>query len=244
MENGRLQSELDDLRERFGLSPDRLTADEVAAFVDCCRRIDNPYSAANAELLGDAVELNGVALHPLTVGASVWLDEYANRWWGRCGKFRRYFWAMAYAMVHAHDPEAFALARTEAEATRRIVLTCLRFAFSMDALKDAMNRCLGLRDAGPSESRKEREAAAADWRRIVARLEASSGIRRDEWVWGRTARHVSVAYAELRRFEKAASGERSARVRDELDDAVNALARLKKSIKDRIEREKSEAANG
>ena len=42
MENRHLQSELDDFRQRFGLSLDDLTADEIAAFVDCCRRIDNP----------------------------------------------------------------------------------------------------------------------------------------------------------------------------------------------------------
>ena len=242
MENRHLQSELDDFRQRFGLSLDDLTADEIAAFVDCCRRIDDPYAAANAELAEPCVRVGRVALHPLTIGASVWLDEYAAKWWGGRGRGRRYFWALAYAMVHANDPAAFEGAKTEAAAYRRIVATCLRFAFSVRALSAAMDRCLGdVRD--PEPSRSDRAEGSLDWQRIVARLETHSGIPRDEWIWGRTARYCIRAYADIRRYARESGMGGAERVRDELDEAVNALARLKKSIKRRIEA-KREAENG
>ena len=79
--------------------------------------------------------------------------------------------------------------------------------------------------------------------RIVARLETHSGIPRDEWIWGRTARYCIRAYADIRRYARESGMGGAERVRDELDEAVNALARLKKSIKRRIEA-KREAENG
>jgi len=231
MKNERLQSELDDLRERYDITLDQLTADEIATFVDCCRRIDNPYSDVNAEIIGTPVTVRGVKFYPLTIGASVWLDEFAGKWWK---DDRRYFYAMAYAMANANDPGAFEAVQTEGEAIKRITAMAIRLAFAKGALKKAMDRCLGIIPDVPTESVKEQ--AATDWSAIVARLEGQSGIRREEWVWGRTARYSIKAYCDLRRFaSETGMGGQVKRAKDELDDAINALARLKKSIKDRLE---------
>lgn len=239
MENRRLQAELEDMRSKLKISLDDLTADEIAAFVDCCRRIDDPYAAANAELLDVPETVCGTKLWPLTIGASVWLDEYAAKWWGGSGKGRRYFWALAYAMVHAREPEAFAAATTEAAAVRRIFATCLRFAFSVGALKRAMDRCLSPREQH-GRSVADVDAATMDWSQLVARIESQSGIRREEWVWGRTARYCIRAYADLCRYAREAGAVGASRVRDELDDAINALAVLKRSIKRRIDAERAQ----
>ena len=231
MRNLRLQIELEDLRNRYGVTLDKLDADEIATFVDCCRRIEAPYGEANGELLDTPVELRGIRFYPLTIGASVWLDQYAAKWWP---DDRRYFWAMAYAMANAHSPEAFEEARTEAAALRKIVALSIRLCFSRAALKAAMDRCLGVIENVPPDDKMMTEAET-DWSAIVARLETQSGIKRDEWVWDRTAKYAIKAYYDLRRFAREAGAEKAAHAKDELDEAINALARLKKSIKDRIE---------
>lgn len=231
MKNIRLQQELDDLRTRFNISLGDLTADEIATFVDCCRRIESPYGDANGELIETPVTVRGVRFFPLTIGASVWLDQYAGKWWP---DDRRYFWAMAYAMANAHDPDAFADARTETAALKKIVALSIRLCFSRAALKKAMDICLGVVEDVPPDPKIVAEAET-DWSAIVARLETQSGIKRDEWVWGRTARYAVKAYYDLRRFAREAGPDKAGRAKDELDDAINALARLKKSIRDRIE---------
>ena len=75
-----------------------------------------------------------------------------------------------------------------------------------------------------------------DWVAFLARLETQTGIRKDEWLWGKSAMYTIRAYRDLHAFASkyAANGDK-VRVFDAMDRALNALARLKKSIKDRLE---------
>lgn len=237
MKNKRLQVELDDLRERFGVPVDALTADEIAAMVDCCRRIDNPYSDMNADLISPGVDVRGTRFYPITIGAAIWLENYVAQWWPNDD--RRYFWALAYACANANDPDAFMEVVTREEAERRIKRLGLRFVFSRKALQNALNKCLGSTD-DTTEDRKASDEAIMDWSRLVVRLEAHSGIQRDDWIWKRTARYSVMAYDDIRRYAKEISNEKAERAKDDLDRALEALARLKRSIKARIEREREQ----
>ena len=235
MTNRGLQKELDDLRTRYGVTPDRLTADEIVGLVDCTRRIADPYGAAGVSVIDVPVaRVRGIDFHPLTVGASVWLEEFAEKWWGDDATC--YFWAIVYALVHAHEREAFALLTERGAARAAIVRTCLRLALSRAEVENAVDKALGrvcdLYDAGAPE---ERKAARNDWTGFVARLEAQTGIPRDEWLWGRSAAYAKRAYQDLHAFAASMSNTRAkVRVFDEMDRAVNALARLKKGIRDRV----------
>ena len=238
--NLRLQQELLDLRSRFG-SLDRLTADELAELVDCCRRADSPFGEKSKALIdAPAARLRGFEFRPLTVGASIWLDEYAAKWWG--DNDNRYFWALVYALVHGHERAAFLYLTSENAARRAICRMSLQFAFSRRALEEAVDKALGRAgndgrdDEGPDATAQA--AAMTDWTAVVARLEAESGIGRDEWLWGRSAEYTVRAYYELHSFAARCSGAaEKRRMFDELDRAINALARLKKRIKERLENE-------
>ena len=238
--NLRLQQELNDLRARFG-SLDRLTADELEELVDCCRRADHPFAEkAKALLDAPAATLRGVPFYPLTVGASIWLDEYAEKWWGDDNN--RYFWALVYALVHARARAAFACLTSEDSARRAIRRMALHFVFSRRALEEAVDKALGRSGNDAPDTREpdaaEREAAMTDWSAMVARLEVESGIVRDDWLWGRSAEYTVRAYHELHVFAaRASGGDDRRRMFDELDRAINALARLKKRIKERLANE-------
>lgn len=244
MTNRGLQKELDDLRTRYGVTLDRLTADELAGLVDCTRRIADPYGSAGASLADVPVaSVRGVDFHALTVGASVWLDEFAERWWGNDPAC--YFWALVYALVHAHERDAFATLTERGAARAAIVRTCLRLACSRSEVERAVDKALGrVGDLYDADAAKERKAARTDWAGFVARLETQTGIARDEWLWGRSAEYAKRAFQDLHAFAALNCRERvKVRVFDEMDRAITALARLKKSIRDRILAE-DDAAHG
>ena len=235
----RLQKELADIKARFG-SLDALTADELEEIVDCCRRMDDPFGDASASLLDVPVaHLRGADFRRLTVGASIWLDEYADRWWG--GDDSRYFWALVYALTHSGDPDAFLPLQTERAARAAILRTALRFAFSRRALERAVDAALGRTDAAPRRMPGE-PRVKTEWFSILASLESASGVPLKEWLWGRSAAYTVKAYQEMRHLASMRGGSEGARMFDELDAAINALARAKKRIKDRLEAGKERGA--
>ena len=240
MSNLRLQTELDDLRRRYKVGLDELTADEIAELVDCCRKVDNPYGDAGM-LLSDlpAARVKGVDIYPLTIGASIWLDEYADKWWGRSDSC--YYWALAFAMIHAHDRDVFAELTERGKARRAILSTALRFMFDRRTLDEAIDKALGRTTDGGRDGRE----GSTDWVAFLARLETQTGIRKDEWLWGKSAEYTIRAYRDLHAFAaKYAAGGDRVRLFDAMDRALNALARLKKRIKDRLEAKAAEKDAG
>ena len=239
----RLQTELNDLRARFKVRLDDLTAEELVALVECCKRVDDPYGEVGA-ILSDlpVARIGGVDIYPLTVGASVWLDECAAEWWGEDDTC--YFWALVFAMIHAHEKDVFAGLTERSKARRAIFKTCLRFTFSRKALEKAVDKALGAVERG--EDKNIGTEKRNDWVAFLARLETQTGIKKDEWLWGRSAAYTIRAYQDLHSFaSKYAPNADRVRVFDAMDKALNALARTKKRIKDRIEKEAAaEATEG
>ena len=229
----RLEQEFADIRKRYG-SLDNLTADEIAGLVDCCRRADNPFGDMNGSLVDAPVAVvRGQSFYPLTVGASIWLDEFVVKWWGNDDTC--YFWALVYALVHAREKDAFTGLVEESAARWAILKTCLRFTFAKAELEKAVDLALGRAKSEPDRTHHPDESSKTDWFALVSRLEATSGIARDDWLWGRSAAYTVKAYHEMHAFAAANAGARSGcRAFDELDKAINALARLKKSIKERL----------
>lgn len=242
MANQRLEAELAGIRSRFG-TIDGLTADEIAALVDACRRADAPFGSAHKELLGmPAAVLRGYEFRPLTIGASVWLDEYAAKWWG--DDSNRYFWALVYALVHGYERAAFTSLTSEEAARRAISRMTLRFAFGRKALERAVDAALGRRIPDRRLASDGNDDKPIDWSAIVAELEAATGIRRDEWLWGRSEQYTVWAYHKMRRLVTARIGEggKGKRMLDALDRAIQSLAELKHGIKERLEAKRKESA--
>lgn len=231
----RLQSVLADLADRYNATAADLTTDELEALVYACKRVDSPYSALNAEMMERPIHVCGdVYMWPLTAGAAIWLTEYASEWW-RDGS-TMYRWAQAYALIHGRDKDAFSSLTTKRAARAAVLKTALRFCCHARELNAAMDRAYGVDEYHVSPKRKNRVAAEAetDFAALVARLEVASGIRADEWLWGRSLVLMMKCYVELSQLAVAAMPGEKRALHLELDEAVANLARICAKIGERL----------
>lgn len=233
--SARLQSVLQDLKDRYGATASDLTADELEALVFACKRCDSPFSELNAEMIERPVYVaRGIWLWPLTAGAAVWLTEYASAWWKSSSAMYRF--AQVYALVHGRDKDAFAPLTTKSLARAAILRCILRFGVHTAELTDAMDRAYGIDRYHVSPERKSPQAqkAETDFAAIVARLEVASGIPADSWIWGRSLVSMMKSYGELSELATAAMGGTRTKMHDELDEAVENLARICSKIGRRL----------
>lgn len=244
-----LENALRDLRDRFGAEASALTADEMFDLVACVRRVESPFAEVNADAMGFPVKVcEGVYLWRLTAGASAWLDDCAGVWWGGEKDAQRYFWALCYALANARDREAFVGLDTPRKAREAIRKFALRVPATQGELARAVDKALGrVPDADdPKTGATPPKECVLDWSRLVARLEGQSGVRADEWLWGRSAGYTVRAYNDLaafaRRYGAAVGGGEEQRMTDLLDEAMNALARCKARIGRRIRDERARLA--
>ena len=223
---------VDDLKSRMGVGLADLMPDEIVALVRACERVADPFREVNADAAGMPVRVaGGVWFWPLTIGAVVWLEETADRWWP--DDPRRYRNALVYAALNARSPDAFTA--TERRDVERIVRRALLKVAATSAEVDAaLERVLGI-SSEPSRRGDEESvsATATSWAALLARVEAATGIPRDHWLWGVSYSETLRAYHESRQVA-AASGERAPEMLDELDAATNDLQRLKVNIMGRV----------
>lgn len=214
-----------------------MTPDELYALAEASRRCADPFTAVNAELAGHPVRVSeGVWFWPPTVGATIWLREFAARWW-RPGT-ERWLWAQAYALRHGREREAFAALTVRWRAEAAVLRCALTLPVRGGELSAAMMRAFGtdphtagLRD----RPRPSGGSALRDFSALVARLEAVSGIPRETWLWERSLDYVLKAYGELHDFAEAAQGRAGgAKMRDELDEEMEALKRTEAAILRRV----------
>ena len=230
--------------EAAGVSRDALKPVELYALAHAAARCANPFSEVNAELADRPVAVcKGVWLWPPTVGAMIWLEEYAAKWWPRDSL--RFNWAHVYALVHAREPEAFD-SLTDRWAARRAVARCaLRLAVNGRELAAAIRKAYGEVDdsleLGAKSSKLKAQSSntnaqcATEFAQIVARLEVQSGIPRSAWLWERSLMYVYTAYSEMRSFAAACAGEGgTGNMTDELDEALTNLAKVKAGIVRRV----------
>ena len=216
-----------------------MTPDELERLVLACRKVESPFRDVNMALIEKPVRVcDGAYLWPITAGAQIWLEEFASEWWKPGSMMHK--WARVYALAHSREPEAFVSLQTKAQARVAIVKTCLRFVCHPKELQDAVDRCYGIGERVAPETRKksrEEVKAQTDFASLVARLEVESGIPAGSWLWGRSLVQTMMAYVELHEFAAAFSGggrDRQNRMLDELDEAMNDLARLKRDIHVRL----------
>lgn len=244
----RLAKEVDELRARLGIGLDDLTASELSSIVHAVDRVCSPFAEVNAELVERPVQVcDGVWFWRPTAGAQMWLEEYAEKWWPRGSVMYR--WAQVYALKNARDPDAFARLTTKWEADKAIVACALRLPVSGAELSHAIARAYGASPPDIPRKRKTRadrirEQAKTDFASLIARLEVESGVPRNVWLWERSLVYVVKAYVELHEFAAAYSiggGGSSARMLDELDEAIKDLAAVKMAIAVRVEAERKAA---
>lgn len=240
------EKEITNLKQ-VGVAITDLTGAEIVALVKAVEKLRNPFSGVNLDIVGTPITVGDTALWKLTVGATVWLAEFAKKWWLFQGKEKAYFWALVYACVNARRKGAFSGLTDEKTAHDAITKMALKLAVYEEELAKAVGECLEVREAVAPSAKKGKEPDDApqmqtDWASIIARLEGQTGIPADEWCWNRSADYALRVHEDLQRFAKAASGEKVAEMRDEADMATSALAKLRASIKNRVEADRAEVA--
>ena len=232
-----LAQALERLKSQRGISIADFTADELVDFVRAAEKVENPFADVNADAVGLPVKVcEGVYFWRLTVGASIWLDTYAEKWWPTTSE--RYRLALVYALIHARDREAFLSLDTEAKAAKAIRETMARVMATPEEVAFAMDIILGLK-ADTRDKKSEIAVAAKDWAAMIRRLETQSGIKADEWLWGKSADYAVKAYLDLNYFADVYSGGKPERMRDELDKAQEALNRIAVRVMRRVKAERS-----
>lgn len=240
------EKEITNLKQ-VGVEITDLSGAEIVALVKAVEKLRNPFTGVNLDVVGAPITVGGVTLWKLTVGATVWLAEFAKGWWLYQGKEKAYFWALVYACVNARRKGAFITLTDEKTAHDAITKMALKLAVYEEELAKAVGECLEVREATAPRAKKGKEPDDApqmqtDWASIIARLEGQTGIPADEWCWNRSADYALRVHEDLQRFAKSAGGEKVAEMRDEADMATSALAKLRASIKNRVEADRAEVA--
>jgi len=234
-----LKKELDGLAAQ-GITPNDLTPDELEALVDAVQRVRNPFTQVNMDALGEPLyNANGLMLYPLTIGAVVWLEEYAKRWWATRPK--AYFWAVVYALKNGRRPGIFSELMDEATAFDAIKKEGLSLCVTETELSDAIDVALNFKR--PPRKEKNTPEQGVDWAKVIVTLETQSGIPAEKWIWERSADYAVRAYNSLMAFAEAQAGHKPERMKDELDHAMNTLARVRSAILERVTRERAEKEN-
>lgn len=226
--------EIDTLAEH-GVNREDLTNEELVELVHVTDELANPFDQVNIDAIGFPIPVcDGVVFWRLSVGACVWLEEYARVWWD--DRPKAYFWALVYALIHGRERGAFDAMLDEESAFERIKAEAIRLAVHEDELSAKVDDAIHFRHH-PAGVRDPREIpTGTDWQKIVARVESQTGISGDEWCWKKSADYVLSVWCDLRFFAEnyGGSGMKAQRMKSELDHVTNKVARLRAAIVQRV----------
>lgn len=147
----------------------------------------------------------------------------------------RYRLALVYACRHSREQSAFVGLDDLTKIEREIRRDFKTLAATPEEVNAALEAVLGLRPRPATDVGE----SAKSWAALCARLETQTGIPSREWIWGRSSSYALKCYHDLHDFARAycsAKGTSPRHMADELDDAVNALQRLKVEIRNRVRR--------
>lgn len=226
------EKEVAALREQ-GVELVNLTNEEIVELVRATDKMANPFDQVNLDAVGFPLKVcDGVVFWRLSVGACVWLEEYARRWWD--DRPKAYFWALVYALIHGRERGAFDGMLEEDSAFEAIKGEAVRLAANEEEVAEAVNKSIKF-DNHP-EYRDRQIPIGTDWAKIVQRVESQTGIPADVWNWQKSADYVLAVYNDLRFFAEqyGGGGFKAQRMKNELDHATNRVARIRAAIIQRV----------
>ena len=194
------ESHLADLRRR-GIEP---TLAEQIWVVDLCRRVVCPFDSERADLIGAPVRVGGATLWRLTIGAGVWLQDCAFRWWA--GDDTRLGMAVAWALAHSRDRDAItaAAAGGAAAAAKTIKAWAMELTCTREELDAAIDELMPSAASAPAAPAGE--GAQTDWQAVALDLAVLTGIPVESWVWASSRDQTLRAYARAKAALIARSG--------------------------------------
>lgn len=221
----RFSGECADLEARVGSS---LSASEHVKLWLACDRVDYPYKGRNLDLIGSPVSNGPLTLHKMTVAASIWLDECAEKWWDTSSG--AYFWALVYALAHGRNKGGFDALLSKESAEGIIKSWARRLTLTREEVEEAANTILEVgRDIENEKVDTGAPTPDIDWSGLIQELEVTTGVSASEWLYGKSAEYTLKAYSKHRDILILTAGGKPDSI-DDLDSAITQLARTKKQI--------------
>lgn len=162
------------------------TPDECVWLYMLCEQIVAPTKYNIPCAVRPVIKIKDVTLFPLSLGASIWLDDFARKWWdgatndGFLNKwidpnFDMDLLSIAYAMAHSKKPEVFHELTEESHARLVIKTWAMKLSCSWKELKNAVLNFYKPYDTmeiqSPNEPQKtDDEPDAGMWGRIICKL--------------------------------------------------------------------------
>jgi hypothetical protein len=217
---------LRELRERWGVEP---TLDESIWIVQLCERVLCP-TGDRADLCGVPVRVgvSSVWLWPMTIGASIFVQDYMDRWF-RADNSRGAL-ALAWVLAHARDSKTLLAAARGREIAEKMIdewatgLTC-----TTDELYAAIDTILPP-DPCKADTEGTAKTGSINWPDIIRELETIAGIPADHWLWDMSRNATVNAWQTSRAVIAAQCGRSTPRIMGEMDVALQDLAKAKEAI--------------
>ena len=229
---------LQELKERWGVEP---TLAESLWVVRLCDRVLSPNEGERADLCGMPARagVSDVWLWPITIGASVWVQDYAQKWWGQDDE--RMYMAFCFALANGRKRDAMREASLSPERAADLVGA---WALGLNCTNEELHAAFNIVVPGKPKGAKENTASKIDWDAVVGELEASTGIPADHWLWDVSKDATLRAFHRAKQVTIARAGGGSAG--DMLDPLTRALQELAEAKGAIIEAHKQQegAANG
>lgn len=219
-----------ELREKWGVEP---TLEESIWIVDLCKEVLQPAGQCDLDLIGQPIQAGAsdVWLWPFTIGASIWLERCAAKWFGD----DEMLWLMAevYTLAHARDREAFAAMRTRELALVKMREWELTLNCTWRELIAAMKVVYQQLDVDDDEKKanvkKGGKKGESSWTMIVSRLEAVTGLKAEYWLW-EVSLQATRSRLELAESYQIAMGGGPVTEDDPIGRALKNLAQAKGEI--------------
>lgn len=153
-----------------GIQP---TDDEIVWLASLGEKVHNPTSGPLVPS-SHGLTVGPLTLYPLTIQANIWMDrigEYLGDMQG--------LYAIAFAMLHAREPGAFAhlgSLKTAAEAIMSFATTC---PVTAEELAVTIERIQDQDEQSPEAT--EEDEPTPSYERTIAAVVAATGIPHDQW---------------------------------------------------------------
>lgn len=168
-----------------------LTPEQYAEILDAARGAIDPGPAVS-ELLQLPVTVGSVVLWPVTIGASMWWQEFGQRFFERESPSDQVL-AVAWMLAHARRPEIFSRATTRREACKLVrswiwgrVRGC-----TVKEIEAAVEKCLGERQADTDSAVDGSAVSGAEWGDYIAGLCAGFHRPPEYFLWACSAKFVA-----------------------------------------------------
>lgn len=162
-----------------------LSPEDYAWLYDASRRVIDDGNECPA-LLQVPVSIGNVTLYPRTIGASLWWDNYGEKWYGTASK-EQHVVALAWMLAHSHDSGLFSRLESKWKADAAILAWSVKVAARITPadLAWGVDRLFGQVDYVETDDgiRREDSPGAADWGAAIARLCAAYGRRPEYFLW-------------------------------------------------------------